>query len=43
MSEKFSSGASNKIVASENDRLAHNGSNGTRKAITTNGMSWIFI
>merc|ERR1712136_26478 len=40
MSEKFSSSNSNKIVGTENSRIsAINGSNGTKKPLTSNGMS----
>ena len=38
MSEKRSSDSSFKIIASENNKMAQNGSNGTKKFITTNGM-----
>ena len=38
MTEKGSSGSAYKIIVSGNDKMAHNGSNGTNKNITTNGM-----
>ena len=40
ISEKISSNSSNKIVGTENSRIsAINGSNGTKKPVTSNGMS----
>ena len=41
MSEKLSSVTSKNNVGSERDKMSHNGSNGTRKIVTTNGMSWL--